>query len=203
MPHVHARGEAALELPDELPEVHALFGGEIAGQPTAIPLPLGVRDLHVELLQPDEFDRRLPHGVLVHAQTHGGVDLVCRRQAYHRGEIGVLGRRLAVRRARLASGGKLTGVVDAAEILAALDLHDHRRLEWRRRLSGPGEECASIALEFDLDQLRRDGCGGHSWNAPILRYFSRRRRTSLSGFNRRSSSMCLSTVSCTAVAVSA
>ncbi len=92
-------------------------------------------------------------------------------------------------------GGALLGFrsygVHVAEIFPAVRVHDHRRAARGRLIGLPEEKLLSIALERDLDEM------GHGYSAycPIRKNFSRRRRTSLSGLSRRSSSSCRTSVS--------
>ena len=199
VPHVHARREALLQATDELAEVHALLGGEEDRQLTTIPLPLGVGDLEVELEFARELNRRLAHGMFIGAETHGAVDFLRRRNAHDGRQL--LRRCLAVRGPGFALVGELADAVHATEILAAIDRDNHRRLQRRRLLRLKLEEDAPIALELDFDQMRSDRGVRHSVNAPILRNFSRRRRTSLSGLRPLSSSMLRSNAAWTDFAV--
>src|ERR1019366_1216599 len=68
VPHLHARAEQSLELVDELAEIDALLGREIDRELLAVPLPLGVGYLQLELLGADLLDGPAPHGVLVGSQ---------------------------------------------------------------------------------------------------------------------------------------
>ena len=71
--------------------------------------------------------------------------------------------------------------------------------ETARRTFEEGQSAAGLpTLELDLDEMR--WCA-HSVKAPILRYFSRRLRMSLSGLRPRSSSRLREMASCTALAV--
>ena len=199
VPHVHARRETPLKPPHEFAKVHAIFGGEKTGELAAVPLPLGVADLEVELQFAGNLNGRLTHSVLVGAEAYGAIHFLRRREAHNQRQL--VRRCLAVRGARLALLGELAGAVHASQVLAPIYGDDDSGLERGRGLAAPLVEDATIALELDLDQVGRDSGGGHSVNAPILRYFSRRRRTSLSGLRPRNSSMFRASASCTACAV--
>src|SRR5262249_14346846 len=89
----------------------------------------------------------------------------------------------------------------------AVGLDDHARLRAQRLLPLPEEELLAVALEGDLDEVRHDRNlhhgGSHSVTIPMRRNFSRRRRTSLSGFTRRRSSSAFTSASCSALAAAA
>src|SRR5438094_4791685 len=102
-----------------------------------------------------------------------------------------------MRHAGIALVGALADGVHKAEVLAAVGVDDDAGLERRKLLGLPEEEILAVALEGDFDDGRH-----YSANWPILRYFSSRRRTSLSGLRRLRSSSWRMSASCSALAVS-
>ena len=145
VPHMHARTKRAFELPDELPEVHALLRREEHGEAFFVQLPLGIGNLQVEPERADLLDGAHPHVVLVRTLLRGARDLVAVRGA-HRLTQGI-GARLAMRRAGFALEGEVPGGMDMTEILAAFDFHDNGRRYGGSVFKRPVEELAPISLE--------------------------------------------------------
>ncbi len=166
--------EGRRQVAHQLAEVDPLLGGEVDGELVAVPLPLGVADLHQQAVGPHPLDapsggRPPPSGAARRgsATSSGGG----RRTTGLTGSLGRLAADRAPGAARGALlGGGLAGRRDPAEVLPALRLDDHRVAHSRSgsASSGQSEVGLPVALEADFDGL------GHqaSVNAPIAAYFS-------------------------------
>ncbi len=196
-----AQLDPGLELPgqlaDQVAEVHPLLGREVDRELLAVPLPLGVADLHREVVGAHPLDDLAADVLLGAAQLLVGGDLLAGGATQDRGAIA--GRRLA-RGAAAAAGtafleGRFADRADPAEVLAAVGVHDHRVAHPQQVLvPRPVEQPLPVPLEPDLHGLRHQA----SVYAPIAPYFSARRRTSFSGRIFRSSPTCRSSASRTA-----
>jgi hypothetical protein len=171
-----ARAEVRGQVAHEGAEVDALLGREVERELAAVPLPLGVGDLHGERVQPHALGalpaRRVVEGREVagarlvgggggaqHAALRAGA--VARERGGDAGAVvrrgGRVGERAvgegAVGDAGVALERELAGRVHAAEVLAAVALDDHGRAAARRLGAVPAEEVAAVALEGDLDEV--------------------------------------------------
>ncbi len=81
VPHLDAHAEVRLELADERAKVDALFGREVEGEAPPVELPLGVRDLHLEIQGAGPLHGNAPRLLLFHAMGLGAGNVVARRQA--------------------------------------------------------------------------------------------------------------------------
>ena len=152
VPHLHARAEFAFELADEVAKVDTRFGGEVDGEPSAVELPLGVRDLHVELLRSCFFDRASAHGVFVFAQQTGAFNLLAVGEAHGGAEWPR--RFFAVRGAGLPSRGEFASGVHATEVFATVGFDDDPGFLGGWFVERPVKELPPVAFEGHFNQLR-------------------------------------------------
>ena len=177
-----AGAKMACEVADERAEVDPLLGGEVDGELVAVPLPLGIAHFHPEVVPLDPLHHRATGVLLLLAELVVLADLVLRGPAHHLGLGvglgGVVGAAAGGTAAAALLGGGLSGALDAAEVEAAIGLHDDRLLQAEGVFDvEPAVEPAAIAFETDLDELHQA-----SVTTPIPANFSARRRTSFSGF---------------------
>ncbi len=153
---------------DEIPEVDALFGGEIECQLLSVPLPLGVGKFHDESVCLDSLHRAPTCDLVLTSQFGLALRVFARGRAHYpalrEGGSQAVGAALAP-----PTRGESCSV-NAPEILATVCIDDHRRTERRRLAQFPDEELATVSLERDLDDFRSGPCenwkclGGHSVN---------------------------------------
>src|SRR5205085_10792124 len=149
---LNARPEHRREVADQITEIDALLGREVKRELFPIPLPLGVRDLHDELICLDAL-HRLPARVLILAANFAEAPQVivrCNPADFLRR----CGFAETVGGAGAAFGRQVAERVYVAKIFAAIGVDDHRRFERRRFVRLPEKEFLAIALERDFDEVR-------------------------------------------------
>ena len=142
------------EVADQGAEVHPLLGREVDGELVAVPLPLGVRHFHREGVLAHPLPHRAADVVLLFAQLVGDGHVARGGTAHDAaGRSGLRGflEGAAVTAAPALLQGGLAQGGDAAQILAPLDLDDHRIVggQWLR--GRPREVLEPVPLEPHFD----------------------------------------------------
>ena len=140
------------EIAHEAAKVDATLSSEEQRELAPVPLPLGVGQLHHEMVRLHSL-HRLATRVLVLGRQLAVEHVVGRSGESERGAWW-RGRSAAVRAAVAADFGQLASGVHATKILTTVSLDDHPRLEWGCRLACPGEELLPVAAERDFDEMR-------------------------------------------------
>jgi hypothetical protein len=146
-----ARAEHRREVAHELAEVDALLGREVEGDLLAVPLPLGVGELHDEAVGAHALHRaavarrrcRRP------SRSRGA----CPRQSRAGAPLDDLTRRGAVRDAGVPLGREGAGGVHAPEVLPAVGVDDDPGADRRQVVALPEEELLAVAGEGDFDEV--------------------------------------------------
>ena len=146
-----ARAEQRRELAHEVPEVDALLGREVDRELAPVPLPLGVRQLHDEVVRLHALHGASSRDLVLLPQLLVPLHVFVRREPA-RALLCTVGPG-CVRHTRHALLRELARRMDAPEILTAVCVDDHRRPHRRRLLAFPEEELLSIAFEGDFDQM--------------------------------------------------